>query len=94
MPRLAAFADSMFEDSFQLISFSLDTDKEAYRNFLAAHPEFDWPHVLDTSSLFDKLDGFAVPTYFLVNRRGVIEEVYLGMQTNMLEKTRRMVNKQ
>jgi len=92
MPKLAAFADSVSGDSFQLLSISLDTDKEAYRDFLATHPEFDWPHALDISSLFGKLDGFAVPTYFLVNRKGVIEEVYLGMQPRMLEKTRRMIN--
>lgn len=93
MPQLAEFIGKAPNDKLQVLGVSLDNDREALEMFIASHPEFNWPQIIDVKhSLFEKIGGFAVPTYILLDSEGIIRNVYLGAKPVMYKEIEILIN--
>jgi peroxiredoxin len=66
-----------------LISFSADSDQQAWRDFISKH-DMEWPQYWDKDGRIRKAFGVnAFPTYFVIDQEGFIRERIVGLNPQM-----------
>lgn len=58
--------------NFQIINIMRDSNISVLNNFVTSHKIYDWYNILSTDNLLKKFHVPALPTKFLINRKGKI----------------------
>jgi peroxiredoxin len=70
---------------FEIVSFSIDTDLESWK-IASNQDQMSWTNISDLKGLYSKQAASykirAIPKSFLINRNGVIVEVFTGFGTD------------
>jgi|GEM_PF-3532884 len=94
MPEMAQFTEANPGEEFQIIGVSINTDKETFEAFVLDHPEYSWPMVQDENmSLYSRLNGYGIPTYYVVDRNGIIHSIHLGKSPEMYNEIEELLAK-
>ncbi|MDB5298151.1 MAG: putative oxidoreductase [Phycisphaerales bacterium] len=80
MPNLAAAYAAHHKAGLEVVGVSSDRDADDLKGFLAEHKEVAWPQLFDPASpnghpLMTKYGVPSTPTYFLIDRKGVVRSV-------------------
>lgn len=90
-PFLSKLHHDLKEKGLQVIGINLDEKPEDAERFLAKFP-VDFPIVSDPGQqCARKFDVEAMPSSYLVDRRGIIHHVHLGFRSGDAKELRRMV---
>jgi thiol-disulfide isomerase/thioredoxin len=80
MPELAKYYADNRARGFEVVGVSSDRDADDLKGFLAENRSVTWPHLFEPGRpgwhpLNDKFGVYALPTMFLIDRKGVVRSV-------------------
>jgi thiol-disulfide isomerase/thioredoxin len=80
LPRVKQMYAQYHDKGLEIVGVSCDHDLGDLKKFLAKNPEMAWPQLFDEKSLdwnpiADALGVHAIPTMFLIDRKGILRAV-------------------
>lgn len=79
VPELKALTKKYPSSQLALISFSADSDQQAWRNFISKN-DMEWPQYWDSDGRIRNAFGVnAFPTYLVIDQEGFIRERIVGL---------------
>jgi thiol-disulfide isomerase/thioredoxin len=83
VPELKALAKKYSSSELALVSFSADTDQQAWKNFISKHDR-EWPQYWDGDGRIRNQFGVnAFPTYLVLDQAGFIRERIAGLNPQL-----------
>ncbi|HET6516506.1 MAG TPA: TlpA disulfide reductase family protein [Thermodesulfovibrionales bacterium] len=79
MPSLNRLYAALQAEGFVVLAISIDTSESPVRSFLSAK-SISFPVLMDKDKevYFDEYAGFGLPTSFLIDKKGLIVEKFIG----------------
>lgn len=91
LPQLEALRREFPASDFQVVAINVDREPEKALAFLAKRP-IGYPSATDPEGQLPEVFGIeAMPTSFLIDRRGVIQHVHRGFRNGDLEDLRQRI---
>ena len=78
LPTLQHLSKKYGKEQFRLISISVDSNEQAWKQFTVSH-HMDWPQALDRDGKLRRMFNVQpIPTYLLIDQEGIVRNYVIG----------------